>query len=88
VLTVERGVAVGAGLVLAAVGLLAWIVIPWALDGFGELRHEYPTALALTLLGLGLQTVFGSFFLGVLTMRATRPPADGEAVHERAGEHP
>lgn len=88
VLTVERGVAVGAGLVLAAVGLLAWIVIPWALDGFGELRHEYPTALALTVLGLGLQTVFGSFFLGVLTMRATRPPADGEAVHERAGEHP
>ncbi len=67
--TVERGVALGAALTLIAVGLLAWIFLPWALDGFGELRHEYATALALCLLGLGLQTLFGSFFLGLLTLR-------------------
>lgn len=68
-LTVERGIALGVALTLAAAGLLAWILAPWALGGFGELRHEYPTALALALLGLGLQTVFGSFFLGLLTLR-------------------
>ncbi len=68
-LTLERGVAVGSLLSLVAVVVLAWIIVPWAIDGFGELRHEYATALAFTLLGLGVQVVFGSFFLGLLTMR-------------------
>ena len=67
--TLERGVAVGALVSLVAVVVLAWIIVPWAIDGFGELRHEYATALAFTLLGLGVQLVFGSFFLGLLTMR-------------------
>jgi len=67
--TLERGVAVGALVSLVAIVTLAWIIVPWAIDGFGELRHEYATALAFTLLGLGVQLVFGSFFLGLLTMR-------------------
>jgi len=81
--TLERGVAAGALLSLLALLVLAWIIVPWALDGFGELRHEYATALAFTLLGLGVQLVFGSFFLGLLTMRvADHTDRRGEVVAE------
>ena len=32
----------------------------------------YPSPNGFTLLGLGVQTIFGSFFIGLLTMRADR----------------
>jgi glycosyltransferase involved in cell wall biosynthesis len=54
-----------------AVTLLA-IFISWASDGFGALGHEYATALAFTFVGLGVQIVFGSFFIGLITMRTDR----------------
>jgi hypothetical protein len=55
-------------------GILIGIFISWANHGFGPLGHEYATALGFTLVALGVQIVFGSFFIGVLTMRAeTRP---------------
>ena len=44
----------------------------WAHAGFGALGDEYPTALGVTLVGLGVQTIFGSFFIGLLTMRSRR----------------
>jgi hypothetical protein len=69
--SLERGLLVGGLLVLAGTLILAWVIIPWAARGFGELSHEYPTALAFTLIGLGVQVVFGSFFVGVLTLRTT-----------------
>ena len=69
--TLERGILAGVGLALGGVVLLGWILVPWAFDGFGELTHEYPTALAFTLLGLGIQILFGSFFVGLLTMRVS-----------------
>jgi hypothetical protein len=68
-ITLERGVITGLLLILAGTIIMASIVLPWAIRGFGELRNEYTTALAVSLLGLGIQTVFGSFFLGLLTMR-------------------
>ena len=54
----------------AGVAILIGIFIDWAQDGFGGLGHEYATALGFTLVALGVQIVFGSFFIGVLTMRA------------------
>jgi glycosyltransferase involved in cell wall biosynthesis len=69
--TLERGVLLGLTLVLTGAAILGAIVVPWAVGGFGELAHEYPTALALTLLGLGVQIVFSSFFVGLLTMRVS-----------------
>jgi glycosyltransferase involved in cell wall biosynthesis len=85
--SLERGVLVGGVLASAGALVLAWIVLPWALAGFGELRHEYATALAFTILGLGVQTIFGSFFLGLLTMRIADAPAVQEvgAAEARAG---
>ena len=70
----EHGLLAG-GLVLAAgAGVLIWIFVSWANGGFGALRHEYATALGFTLVALGVQIIFGSFFIGVLTMRADPRP--------------
>ena len=49
--------------------------IEWASNGFGALGREYETALLVTGLGLGLQIVFGAFFLALLTMPLRRDSA-------------
>ena len=48
------------------------LFVRWAHAGFGALGDEYPTALGVTLAGLGVQAIFGSFFIGLLTMRSRR----------------
>jgi hypothetical protein len=81
---------VGLALALAGVGILLAVFVRWAHRGFGALTDEYPTALGVTLVGLGVQTIFGSFFIGLLTMRSRR---EDEMMHaplvleERAQEH-
>jgi glycosyltransferase involved in cell wall biosynthesis len=86
----EHGVLLGLVLGLAGAGVLLAVFVRWADAGFGPLGDEYPTALGVTLVGLGVQTVFGSFFIGLLTMRSRR---DEESVAEpmlvagRAPEH-
>jgi hypothetical protein len=73
-LRLEHGLLAG-GLVFACgAGILIWIFVSWANGGFGALRHEYATALGFTLVALGVQIVFGSFFIGVITMRADPRP--------------
>jgi glycosyltransferase involved in cell wall biosynthesis len=85
----EHGLVIGGALVLAGAAVLLVVFARWASGGFGALSGEYPTALGVTLVGLGVQTIFGSFFLGLLTLRSDR---DGAAlvrepvVAERAGE--
>jgi hypothetical protein len=70
----EHGLLAGAGVFLTGAAVLIWIFVEWANAGFGPLRHEYATALGFTLVALGVQIVFGSFFIGVLTMRADPRP--------------
>ncbi|MFY9577880.1 MAG: glycosyltransferase family 2 protein [Gaiellaceae bacterium] len=70
----EHGLLAGGLLFLAGAAILIAIFVTWAQAGFGPLRHEYATALGFTLIALGVQIVFGSFFLGVLTMRAESRP--------------
>jgi len=69
----EHGLLLGAGLVLSGIGLLLAVFVRWGAGGYGALGDEYPTALGVTLVGLGVQTIFGSFFLGLLTMRSRQP---------------
>jgi hypothetical protein len=63
---------VGGGLVLlAVVGLIA-VGVEWATEGFETLGRAYETALLATMLGLGIQIVFGAFFLALLVMPLRR----------------
>ena len=64
---------------LFAVVGLACVGLEWAQNGFGALGRAYETALLVTALGLGIQIVFGAFFLALLTMplrRETTAPAE------------
>lgn len=68
----ERGLVLGAGAMLAGMAMLGAVVWKWYTRSFGAL--DYPTTLRLaipgfTLTSLGLQTVFGSFFLSILGLR-------------------
>jgi hypothetical protein len=67
-LTLEHGLIAGGALSLFAVVGLALVAIEWAHNGFGALGRAYETALLVTALGLGIQIVFGAFFLALLTM--------------------
>ena len=87
----EHGLLLGLALVLIGAGLLLAVFVRWAHAGFGALGDEYPTALGVTLVGLGVQTVFGSFFIGLLTMRSGREAAGAARnqalAEDRAPEH-
>jgi hypothetical protein len=62
----ERGLAAGGAVLLAGVGLLGYVFVRWLATGFGALHEEHLSVLGLTLVGLGVQVVFGSFFLSIL----------------------
>src|SRR5919106_2406161 len=85
-LRLEHGLLAGGALILLALAGLGAVGIEWAAEGFGSLGRAYETALLVTMLGLGIQIVFGAFFLALLTMPlsdSTRSPwspvADDEA---------
>lgn len=73
-LRLEHGLVLGAIAALAGFGVMAVIFAQWASDGFGALSQVYLALFALTLVGLGVQVVFGSFFLSVLGLRSEEPP--------------
>ncbi len=72
-IALEHGLALGGVLLLAGVATLGAIFVAWALDGFGALSHEYATAIGFTLVAVGTQVMFGSFFVSLLTMRTGEP---------------
>jgi glycosyltransferase involved in cell wall biosynthesis len=76
----EHGLLFGLGLIAIGTGVLLTVFVRWAHAGFGALGDEYPTALGVTLVGLGVQTIFSSFFIGLLTMRSWR---EDEPVSEQ-----
>jgi glycosyltransferase involved in cell wall biosynthesis len=65
----EHGLIVGAALVLLRGGVLVAIFAEWASGGFRELGRVHEALFGMTLVGLGMQTLFGSFFLSVLGLR-------------------
>jgi glycosyltransferase involved in cell wall biosynthesis len=71
-LTLEHGLIIGGALGFTSVIGLAAVGIEWAANGFGALGRAYETALLVTGLGLGIQIVFGAFFLALLTMPLRR----------------
>ncbi len=75
----EHGLLVGALTTLVGFGVLAVIFVGWARSGFGALGHEYAAILGFTLAGVGVQTVFASFFISILGRPARRPGSRGMA---------
>jgi hypothetical protein len=68
----EYGMVFGGISLLVGLWLLGWAVFQWTAEGFGRLdyartmRRVIPGAL---LVYLGVQLIFSSFFLGILTLR-------------------
>lgn len=74
-LTLEAGLLVGLLLIAAGIVVTGLAVWDWWSAGFGQLNPQVTmrrTIPAVLLLTLGVQTVFASFFLGVLTLRRKR----------------
>jgi hypothetical protein len=65
----EAGLIVSAVVLVAGIATLGVVVGSWVANDFGELHQEHLSVLALTLIGLGVQGVFGSFFLSILGLR-------------------
>ncbi len=75
-LRLEHGLIAG-GLVLLA-GLVMCVVIAaaWLSRGFGELSEQKLAIIGMTLVVVGIQVVFGSFFLSVLGLSRRDAPSD------------
>jgi hypothetical protein len=64
--TLERGLLIGAAVLAAGIGVNAWILLDWLQAGRGTLFAVRPALVGLTLLVVGAQLVFGSFFISVV----------------------
>jgi glycosyltransferase involved in cell wall biosynthesis len=72
-LNLERGLLAGLTLLAAGVGLNVWLVSTWAGVNLGPLEVQTTLRYALwgfTAMVLGVQTIYGSFFLSMLGMTA------------------
>jgi len=72
VANLEKGLLVGAGALLGGAGLLLGAVNQWRVHNFGYLSYAQTMRWVIpgvTLTVLGFQTVLGSFFLSILSMR-------------------
>ena len=70
-LNIERCARVGGVLLLSGMGLSLWLLYRWHTDGQATLRC---LLWALTAMGLGVQTIHGSFFLNMLGMTGRQRP--------------
>jgi hypothetical protein len=64
--TLERGLLIGSGVLAAGLGVNAWILADWLRAGRGALFAVRPALVGLTLILVGAQLVFGSFFISVV----------------------
>jgi cation transporter-like permease len=68
-LRLEHGLIAGTIIALVGIGMAVAVLVAWIHRGFGELREEKLAVAGLTLIVLGVQTIFGSFFLSILGLR-------------------
>jgi glycosyltransferase involved in cell wall biosynthesis len=71
-MTLEWGLVSGLLLALAGAALFLWAFLDWRAAGFGGISYSENMRRIIpgsTLILMGLQNVFGSFFMGVLTLK-------------------
>jgi len=76
-LNLEMGILAGFVLTVSGIVLAGLVFLDWRAVEFGQLAPQVMvrrTLLALLLMVIGTQTIFSSFFLGVLTLRRKRLP--------------
>lgn len=66
----EHGLMVGATVALIGFVISAWIVIGWIGSDFGSLSEQSLLVFSMTLVVLGLQTIFTSFFMSIVGMHS------------------
>lgn len=69
IFTLERGLVLGALMLLAGLGLEAKIVWDWVRGGQGELMAVRGVVIGMLAIVLGLETLFGSFLVSLLLIR-------------------
>jgi hypothetical protein len=72
----ERGLLFGAALLLTGLGLNGWLVYTWYGSQLGPLEVQTTLRCALwgfTTMVLGVQTIYGSFFVSMMSMGGRRP---------------
>lgn len=62
----ERGLILGGSIFLVGIVILIFIFIEWFLKHFGALYRIRESIVAMTLLVIGIQTMFSSFFISLL----------------------
>lgn len=70
--TLEWGLVAGLMLALAGAGLFLWALLDWRAAGFGGISYSDNMRRIIpgsTLILMGIQNMFGSFFMGVLTLK-------------------
>ncbi len=68
-LTLEKASLIGAILSSAGVIIYLSIFIKWINSGFGELQEIKNSIIALTLIVIGMQTIFSAFMLSILSIK-------------------
>ncbi len=66
IFNLEKGLLIGLLILLAGLGINIFILWKWILSNFGELFEVRRALFALTLMVIGTQTIFSSFFLSLL----------------------
>jgi hypothetical protein len=64
----EHGLLAGALVVLLGVCMTVWIVASWVGSDFGSLSEQSLLVFAMTLVVLGMQAIFTSFFMSIVGM--------------------
>ncbi len=64
-LTLERALTLGGILALVGFGFAVYIFVKWIAHGFGELAEVQTAVFSLTLLVIGVQTIFSAFLSGL-----------------------
>jgi glycosyltransferase involved in cell wall biosynthesis len=68
-LRLEHGLMFGSAVAFVGVAMIAVIFLDWIQRGFGSLSQERVAIFAATLLVIGIQIVFTSFLLSILSLR-------------------
>jgi hypothetical protein len=79
-LRLEHGLVAGALMLLAGLALAGVVLVTWLQRGLGALSEEKLALGGLALIVLGLQTIFGAFFLSVLGLRRRPHPGEPDAT--------